>query len=83
MFLAQALLRVKYFVTQLKVRKEFANRSAMDVEAAIEDLAAQEKTLRANKVLYTRNAFYPMERRIYFMYQSMPATLTRGPTRRQ
>jgi len=47
---AQAVLRVKYFVTQLGVRKEFANRSAMDVEAAIEDLTAQEKTLRANKV---------------------------------
>lgn len=46
----QALLRVRYFVTQLGIRKEFAHRSASDVEAVIEDLVAQEKTLRAKKV---------------------------------
>lgn len=46
----QALLRVKYFVTQLGIRKEFAHRSASDVDAVIEDLTAQEKALRAKKV---------------------------------
>ncbi len=55
---AQAFLRVKYFMTQLGVRKEFANKSAMDVEAAIEDLKAQEKTLRANKVCTLKCLLY-------------------------
>lgn len=46
----QALLKVKYFMTQLEVRKEFAHRSASDVDRVIEDLVAQEKTLRGKKV---------------------------------
>ena len=50
LIVVQALLRVKYLVTQLGIRKEFAHRSASDVDAVIEDLVAQEKTLRAKKV---------------------------------
>lgn len=41
---------MKYFVTQLNIRKEFSSKTLFDVDAAIEDLQNQEKTLKAKKV---------------------------------
>lgn len=79
----QAVLRVKYFVTQLGIRKEFAHRSASDVDVVIEDLVAQEKTLRGKKVgaaqdetkyLYEKRVLIAIKPRLYLEYPSTAPT---------
>ncbi|CAB1106500.1 unnamed protein product [Ectocarpus sp. CCAP 1310/34] len=45
----KSALRVRYFVTQLGVRKEFAGSSVSEIEAAIETLVEKEKALRDKK----------------------------------
>ncbi|CAN0160389.1 unnamed protein product, partial [Ectocarpus sp. 6 AP-2014] len=45
----KSAMRVRYFVTQLGVRKEFAGSSVSEIEAAIETLVEKEKALRDKK----------------------------------
>lgn len=50
LYLLKSAMRVRYFVTQLSVRKEFAGSSVSEIEAAIETLVEKEKAFRDKKV---------------------------------